>query len=234
MNDLIRIVLLLGIAGAAMTLVGSGTAWWLTEDRRLTRLIRRVLGGAPDAQIIARGRDAAVAVRLDPAQVLVLRQGGAKALLYGLGQLVGAELDVDGTVVARAYRGEPRRALDQVAAEARQVTLRLIFDDPRDPDFELELWATGDELRRDASTPAAEIREARRWLSRVEAILRRQPEGSAPTAALPPKTTSQGAGQRPVVPDLEEPPEDDDLDQPQAPGGYVEHDEDPDDPPWTR
>jgi hypothetical protein len=231
MNDLIRILLLLGIAGAAMTLVGSGAAWWLAEDRRLTRLIRRVLGGTPDAQIIAKGRNAAVAVRLDPAQVLVLRQGGAKALLYGLGHLVGAELDVDGTVVARAYRGEPRKALDQVATEARQVTLRLIFDDPRNPDFELELWAKGDELRRDASTPAAEIREARRWLSRVEAILRRQPEGSA---ALPPRTEHPGAGQRNATPDLAEPPEDDDFDQPQTPNRSIEQDEDPNDPPWTR
>ena len=42
MSEVLRILLILGIVGAAMTLIGAGLAWWRTEERRLTRLIERV------------------------------------------------------------------------------------------------------------------------------------------------------------------------------------------------
>lgn len=76
-------------------------------------------------------------------------------------------------VVARAYRGEPRRALDQTLEHAARVTLRLIFDDPHHPDFDLDLWLAGDEARRRAISPGDAMQEANRWLARAEAILRR-------------------------------------------------------------
>ena len=219
MNDLIRIGLLVGATGLAVTALASLLARQGNEARRLNRIIHRVLEGEPDDQIIAKGRNAALAIRLEPPQVLVLADGGAKARLYGLHLLIGAELEVDGRVVARAYRGEARRALEQVAADAQEVHLRLIFDDPRHPEFILELWAEGDETRRDATNPATEIREARRWLTRVEALLRRQPAPTRPEVSA-----------RPALPDLEEPPyEDDDLDQEEW---ADERDDDPDDVPW--
>jgi hypothetical protein len=187
MHNFVRFILVLGFAGSAMTLLAGGWAWWNEEDRRLRRLARRALGGVPDAAIIARGRDSAAAFRLTSAQVLVMRQGGARALLYPMHKLVGAELIVDGEVAARAVRDEPRRALDRISSEARRVTLRLIFDDAAHPDFDLELWLPEDALRRDARPPAAAIQEARGWLARAEAILRRPAPAAAPqTPQQPP------------------------------------------------
>ncbi len=173
MQNLLRLLLLLGVAGSALTFLGSGAAWWFEEDRRLKRLVRRALGGEPDAVIVARGRNTAAGFRLESDQVVVMRDGGADALLYPLRALVGAELIIDGQVVARAVRDEPRRPLDQIASAPSQVTLRLVFDDPRHPDFDLDLWLVRDLLRRDALVPVAAIQEARSWLARAEAILRR-------------------------------------------------------------
>lgn len=172
MTDFLRILLLLALAGAAVTVAASALAWWLEEDRRLNRLVRRCLGGPADALIIARGHNAAAAFSLHANQILVMRKGGAASLLYPLDGLVGAELIVDGLVAARAFRGEPRKALDAINPEARQVLLRLIFDNPRDPDFELVLWPHGRHSR-DHGGPADAIQEARTWLARAEAILRR-------------------------------------------------------------
>lgn len=228
MNDLIRMALLVGGTGVAVTAMASLLARRGNETRRLSRIIHRVLEGEPDDQIIAKGRNAALAIRMEPPQVLVLAEGGAKARLYGLHLLIGAELEVDGRVVARAYRGEARRALDQVATEAQEVHLRLIFDDPRHPEFILELWTEGDETLRDATNPATEIREARRWLTRVEALLRRQPGSSA--ASVGPASAQPAVSARPTLPDLEEPPhEDDDLEHEEW---LEDEDDDPDDVPW--
>jgi hypothetical protein len=228
MNDLIRIALLVGATGVAVTVAASLLARQGNETRRLSRIIHRVLEGEPDDQIFAKGRNSALAIRMEPPQVLVLSDGGAKARLYGLHLLIGAELEVDGRVVARAHRGEARRALDQVAADSQEVHLRLIFDDPRHPEFILELWTEGDETRRDAANPAIEIREARRWLTRVEALLRHRPASS--TASLSPPSSQPELSARPTLPDLAEPPyEDEDLD----PEEWAdEGDDDPDDVPW--
>jgi hypothetical protein len=230
MNDLIRIALLVAAVGVAVTALASLLARQGNETRRLSRIIHRVLDGEPDDQIIAKGRNAALAIRLEPPKVLVLSEGGAKARLYGMHLLIGAELEVDGRVVARAYRGEARRALDQVAAEAQDVHLRLIFDDPRHPEFILELWTQGDEIRRDSTNPATEIREARRWLTRIEALLRHQPASS--TASAPPVSSQSEVSARPTLPDRDEPPYDDDHLDPDEWPEAQDTDDDPDNVPW--
>jgi hypothetical protein len=181
-RNLVSLLLILGLAGAALTALGAGARRWFDEKRRFGRLVRRSLGGEPDGMIIARGRGAAAGFRLASAQMVVMRDGGADALLYPLRALVGAELIVDDQVAARVARDEPRRSLDQIAGAAEGVTLRLVFDDARHPDFELDLWDSQE--RRGA--PAAAIREARGWLARVEAILRR-----APAAAVRPPLSAR-------------------------------------------
>ena len=175
MQALLRLLIVLGVAGSFLTMAASGAAWWFDEDRRLRRLVRRALGGEADGAIVARGRNAAAGFRLEAGQVVVMRDGGADALLYPLRALIGAELIVDGQMVARASRDEPRRALDRTAGAATRVTLRLLFDDPRHPNFDLDLWRPEDQLRRDARPASAAIQEARGWLARAEAILRRAP-----------------------------------------------------------
>jgi hypothetical protein len=196
--EFIRIVLLLGIAGAAATFVASGAAWWRDEQRRLYRLARKVLDGAPDAMIVAVGRNAAAAFRLAGQQVLVMRDGGAQALLYQLYNLTGAELIVDDEVVARVSRDQPKRSLDQVAGGARQVTLRLLFDDPRHPDFNLDLWQPRDEFRNEQRSAAAVIREARAWLGRCEAIMRRAVAPQAAVTAVRPAAVQPEAVAEPL------------------------------------
>jgi hypothetical protein len=186
MAEFARIILLLAAAAAGATFLGSAAAWWLDEQRRLGRLMRKVLGGAPDAFIVAHGRSAAAGFRLSSGRAGVMRNGGANTVLYPLHYLIGAELIVDDQVVARVMRGEPRRALDQVNSGAGQVTLRLMFDDVRYPDFSLELWVARDRLRRDAQPAAAVIREARTWLGRAEAAMRRAVPPNVPPAAPEP------------------------------------------------
>ena len=185
MTEFVRLILMLALAGSAVTLAGSAAAWWLDEERRLYRIMRRVLGGPPDAAIVARGRNAATGFRLDAERILVMWRGGSKALLYPLSALEGAELIVDDRVMARAFKGETRRALDHIENSAGKVTLRLIFDNPRDPDFDLDLWRAEDQLRRNSGSPGQAIQEARSWIARAEAILRRPP-ALQPLAPPPP------------------------------------------------
>ena len=191
----LHLLLFLGLAGAALTFLGSGAAWWFDEDRRLKRLVRRSLGGEPDGVIVARGRNAAAGFRLEPGQVVVMRDGGADALLYPLQALVGAELIVDHQVIARAARDQPRRALDQIASAAVAVTLRLIFDDPRHPDFNLDLWLPEDDRRRDARPPSTAVQHARGWLARAEAIFRLAPAVAVRQPATAPDIEDEEVGE---------------------------------------
>ncbi len=175
MHEALRTLLLLALAGCLVTVAGSGAVWWRDEQRRLRRYLRRALGAAPESVIIAPGRGRAAALSVEHGLIAVLWDGGVKGLIYRLRQLVGAELILDDQVAARAYRGEPRRALDQAPGAAHRVALRLIFDNPSDPDFELELWPPADPARRERGTARDAITVGRRWISGVEAILR-QPE----------------------------------------------------------
>jgi hypothetical protein len=171
MNDALRLLLLVAIAGTAVTAAGSAAAWWMDEERRLYRYLRQALGGEPQAVLIAQGRGRAVGMNLHAGRIAVLWDGGRKGLVYRLDQLMGGELMVDNAILARAHRGEPRRPLDRIPAGAHSVTLRLVFDTALEPDFELQLWPV-DQRRRERASPSDVIQAARRWLAGAEAILR--------------------------------------------------------------
>ncbi|KAK0330099.1 hypothetical protein LTR94_034171, partial [Friedmanniomyces endolithicus] len=72
--------------------------------------------------------------------MVVLWASGAHGLAYAFDEVEGGEIIVDGHVVARVRRGEARKSLDVLAPDAEQVVLRLMFDDARQPEFELALW----------------------------------------------------------------------------------------------
>ncbi|MBS0490436.1 hypothetical protein [Phenylobacterium sp.] len=199
MNEWPRLFLLLALAGVVVTLLGSAAAWLMDEERRIRRALKRVLKGPAEAVIIARGRGRGAGFNTSTGLMGVAWDAGAWLLIYRLDELMGAEVIVDGQVVARAYRGEPRRALDQTLEHAARVTLRLIFDDPHHPDFDLDLWLAGDEARRRATSPSDAMQEANRWLARAEAILRR-PIAPRVAAAMP------GAAPDAAQDDDEEPP----------------------------
>lgn len=206
MDELPRLLLLLALVGVAVTLLGSAVIWYMDEGRRVRRALRNVLRGVPEAVVVARGRGKGAGFSFTSGLAAVAWDSGAWCLVYRIYELVGVEIIVDGEVVARAFRGEPRKALDHLASEASRVTLRLIFDDPNHPDFELDLWRAGDELKRKPSTPAEAIQEANRWLARAEAILRRPnaPRAKEPTVAAPPPPPPAVAPWEPEPEDFED------------------------------
>lgn len=186
MGEYLRLFLSLGLAGLALTLAGGGYLWSMNEARRLRRSLARVLGEPAHALLVAHGRGKAVGFNFTTNQLAVAWDVGDWCLIYRLEELVGAELVVDGQVMARVYRGEPRRALDVMSGADNQVRLRLVFDDIRHPDFVMDLWLPEDERRKNALSAAEAVAEANRWVARVEAVLRRPlPRREAPIAVAP-------------------------------------------------
>lgn len=196
MSELARLLLFVAIAGTAVTFLGSLAIWYGDEDRRIRRALRNVLKSEPEGVVVARGRGRGAGFSFATNLLAVAWDRGAWCLIYRLDEMMGAELLIDGQVMGRVFRGEGRRAIDHVAPQAERVTLRLIFDDPRHPDFTLDLWAPGDEQRRETASPSELVQEANRWLARCEAIVRRplppRPERAPATpptvAARPPPT----------------------------------------------
>lgn len=173
MNEWPRLFLLLALAGLAVTLLGSIAIWVMDEERRIRRALKKVLNGPADAVIVARGRGRGTGMNLQTGLMAVAWDAGGWLLVYRLEELLGAEIIVDGQVLARTYRGEPRKPLEGGVEHAARVTLRLLFDDPHHADFELDLWLAGDEARRRSSSPSDAVQDANKWLARVEPILRR-------------------------------------------------------------
>lgn len=222
MSDLARLLLLLGFAGLVVTLAGSAVIWFMEENRQIRRAMKKVLKGDPEALIVAPGRGRAAGFSFSTGLLAVAWDTGAWCLVYRIDELQGAEIIVDGAVVARAYRGEPRRPLDQAVDEAARVTLRLIFDDPANPDFELDLFAAVDAARRPDASPKAAVQEANRWMARAEAILRRPGLNAAPAIAPPPPPAPPPVAAAPAAPASPQR----DL--------YVDDEDDEDDaPPWA-
>jgi hypothetical protein len=173
MRHLLGPLLILCVVALAVTTLASALAWWLEPERRTARTLARLLGAPPEALVLAAPRSQGAGLRLDEGRIAVVRGVGDPGLVYDLSELIGVELIFDGQVSARMFRGEARRPLDQIAPDARRVMLRMVFDDVRDPEFELELLSPTDLDARDPPHPQGAVQEARRWYSRLEAVLRR-------------------------------------------------------------
>ncbi|HEY2753908.1 hypothetical protein [Phenylobacterium sp.] len=186
MDDLTRLLVLLIAAGVAVTLLAGAVRWRMDEGRRVRRGLKAVLKGDIHGFLVARGRGRGVGFDFTTNRVAVVWDQGEWGLVYGLDELIGAEVIVDFQVVGRVHRGEARRALDAFGAEER-VALRLVFDDLGHPDFVLDLWLPQDAGRRDELAPNEAIAEANRWLARIEALVRRSigARRAAPTVAQP-------------------------------------------------
>lgn len=170
MVETLRIILLAALAAAALTTAGLTLAWWMEPLRRLRRAMDRALGGPPDVEAVAPAEGRACGLDFETEQAVVLWDRGANGLVYEFTEIDGAEMIVDGHVLARVRRGEARRDLDVMAPDANQVVLRLMFADVRHPEFELDLWnsitptATG--------SPDEGLRLGRKWLSHLEPLLK--------------------------------------------------------------
>jgi hypothetical protein len=172
MDHLARVLLLLLVGGGVMTALAAAAVWWLEPARRIARTLQAALNGPADSLVVAPARGQGAGLRLDDNKIAVVRDFGDPGLIFDLDELIGAELIFDGHVVARAFRGEGRRALDRIDPDVGKVMLRLVFDDVRDPEFELELWNAADLPRPGQDGPAA-VQAARKWFTRLEAVLRR-------------------------------------------------------------
>jgi hypothetical protein len=169
-SEAVRFLLLVALAAAALTTVMLALAWWMESERRLRRTMLKTLGVAPEVEAFSPAEGKAAGLDFDEGQVAVLWARGGHGLVYGFEEIEGAEIIVDGHVVARVRRGEPRKALDILAPEAELVVLRLMFMDARYPEFELNLWnATAPTPE---GSPSEALRLGRRWLSHLDALLR--------------------------------------------------------------
>jgi len=182
MGELLHLGLLIALCAAAVVAAVALGVVLLNETRRLKAAFRAGLEAEPDAAIIAHGTGRGAAMSLTSGLVVTAWDRGGWRLTYPLEALVGAEVDIDGEVAARVMRGEPRRLLDRPGAAQREVRLRLIFDDPRHPDFELTLWPCR-ESRASPQMPRDAAAEANRWVGRVEAVLKRTGPGAIRAAA---------------------------------------------------
>ncbi|TAJ69561.1 MAG: hypothetical protein EPO51_22860 [Phenylobacterium sp.] len=207
MDEVARLLTLLALLGGALTLLGGACVWFLDEGRRIRRTLGQALGATPQPMLVARGRGVGIGFDLTRNLLAVTWDRGGWQLTYRLDELTGVELILDRQVAARAFRGEPRRALDQLIDPEERVRLRFVFDDPAHPDFEMDLWIPGDEARRGRLDAGEALHEANRWMARMESLLRRpvakptppavQP---APTQQSPPAPRQQPPLQQPVGP----------------------------------
>ncbi len=203
MNDVLRLVLLLVIAALALTAVGALIARWLDPARRLTRYLRTALEAAPEGVMMDRGGGKAMAFNIDAGKIAVLWDKGRKGYVYKLEQLVGAEMMVDNLVLARCFRDRPIVPLDEIPMSAHRGVMRVVFHNPRDPEYELEIWPAMNGRGHEYASPADAVQAGRKWLTRLEALLRKPA----------PRTLTRPAPPSPILPDEDEPPpwDDDDM-----------------------
>lgn len=175
MSHAFGVILLLAILAAALTALAALASWWFEPGHRVERVLRQGLAGAPDVLTVAPARGQGAALRIEDETLAVVRGLGDAGLVYDLSELIGAELIFDGVVCARSFRGEGRRALDQVNPSVTSIVLRFVFDDVHDPEFELELYKPSDMGRRSDIGPEAAVLLGRRWFAKLEAVLRRPP-----------------------------------------------------------
>ncbi|MGA0544447.1 hypothetical protein ACO2Q1_04175 [Brevundimonas sp. VNH65] len=174
MGEAFRVILLIGLSAAALTTGALLLNWWMEPDRRLRRAMLKSLGRPAETEAFSPLEGRAAGLDFSGGQLAVLWDRGADGLVFAFDEIEGAEMIVDGHVVARVRRGEARKSLDVMAPEASEVTLRLMFLDPRWPEFELSLWNArmAAQGAGSAASPAEALRLGRRWLSHVEALLR--------------------------------------------------------------
>lgn len=201
MDEVARLLTLLALLGGAMTLLGGVCVWYLDETRRIRRTLVQALGAEPQPMLVARGRGLGIGFELARKLVVVTWDKGGWRLDYRLDELEGVELIVDRQVAARVFRGEPRRALDQLSDPQERVRLRFIFDDPEHADFEMDIWRPEDDGRRGRLYGDEALREANRWMARMESVLRRAAAKPAARPAQTPPAAAPAAPSASVAPE---------------------------------
>lgn len=207
MDEAARLLTLLALVGGALTVVGAVFAYHLDETRRVRRTLTQALGDAPQPMLSVKGRGTGIGFNLATGAVCVTWDRGGWRLDYRMEDLVGVEMVVDRQVAARAFRNDTRRGLDSLGEPTELVRLRFVFDDPTNPDFELDLWRPEDEGRRGRLTASDALREANRWMARMEALMRRsapRPPVARTTAPVLAAPVAASAAAAPLFDDLDD------------------------------
>ena len=185
MAHIARILLYFLFAGIGLTLIASGLMWWFEASRRLARALHSALGKAADAVVYDMSGKKAAGLDFTAGDLAILWDTGSHGLVFAFDEIEGAELIVDERVVARAQKGEPRRLLNETHSNASRVVLRLMFDDVEMPEFELGLFGDIGHAQVQAKTAAEAVRLGRKWLSHIDAVIKRMPQNPAVPQAAP-------------------------------------------------
>jgi hypothetical protein len=201
-----RILLYFFFAGIGLTLIASGLMWWFEATRRLTRALTSSLGKAPDAIVYDVGGKKAAGLDFTAGDLAVMWNTGGQGLVFAFDEIEGAELIVDERVVARAQKGEARRVLNETHTQASRVTLRLMFEDVQTPEFELTLFGDVSHNPVHPKTAADAVRLGRKWLSHVDAVIKRMPASQTETPYPPAKAETATEAPKPKVSSRAAPP----------------------------
>ena len=174
MEQVTRLFLWFLFAGIALTIATSVIVWWYDDARRLGRALTSSLMKVPDAFIYDVSGTKACGMDFTAGDLCVLWQTGQSGLVFGFEEIDGCELIVDERVVGRAQRGEARRVLDETFHQASRVTLRLLFNHVEMPEFEITLFGEISRNRELPKTSAEAVKIGRKWLSHVDAVIKRQ------------------------------------------------------------
>ena len=170
MGETFRVILLIALTAAFLTTGLLLLSWWMEPLRRLKRTLIKTLGRVADIEALSPAQGRAAGLDMQEGQIAILWRNGGFGLVYAADEVDGAEIIVDGHVVSRAVRGRMRKDFDIDIPDAEQVTLRLMFADSGNPEFELALWDVVQTTP--TGSPAEALRLGRRWLSHIEGLMR--------------------------------------------------------------
>lgn len=176
MNQYLPTIIILTAAALAILLI-LYRIWdsRVEAPRKLEDEVAEALnGGKADVVSIEPARKAAAALSYLGNRCVIVREfGKLPTRIYTMAEMIGMEVFVNNKVSARIIRGGAHKMFDDIAPQVDRVTIRLMFNDPSKPDFELVLWDPNDALTARAEGPRAAMETARRWFYHVEAIIRK-------------------------------------------------------------
>ena len=173
----------------------------VAEPRKLEDELKKALmGDKADVQLLEPVREAAAAISFSGNKIVTITHFD-KSRTYPLSLLYGMEIFADHKLYARVVRAGHHkpldtgsyRPIDDTSPAISSVKLRLIFDNPSAPDFEVDVWVPSDNLTARAEGIKAAFENCRDWFYCVEAYLRQpmeertlapSPEDPAPKASI--------------------------------------------------
>jgi hypothetical protein len=198
---LIQIIFVILLVAGVIILALIGLYWLykeqVAEPKKLVDVLKEALGGnKADVQAIEPARDEAAAITTAGEKIIMVRKYGhdaedIKATFKDLKHLSGAEIFVDNKVLARTQRGGAQKMIDEIPRDLAKVSVRLMYDTPADPSFEIIIWSPNDKRTAMAEGPVAAFETARKWFYVVDAYLRKPAPAPVTVVAAPPPSAPE-------------------------------------------